>query len=107
MTELFRPDRIERRIRAQALHRIFWQGENAIDGLRTDVCPLVAEYYETDTINQLKATKLCYITREIRLNTILPVCAELLSVAVVTLTRLLYHSNPSRSASYRGNWRFI
>ncbi len=107
MTELFKPDRIERRIRAQFLHRIFWQGENAIGGLRTDVCPIVAEYYETDTIEKLKVTEVCYLIKATKLSMIVPVYAERLRVEVTMLIRLLSHSNPSRSASYRGNWKFI
>jgi len=90
------PDRIVRQLRAERLKRIFWQGENPIGGPREDVCPIVAEYYEIETINNLKGTNLCYSTRATRSLITLLVCAELLKVAVITLSLFLYCSSPKK-----------
>jgi hypothetical protein len=100
------PTHIDKRLRAQALHRIFWQGENPIGGPRTDVCPIVAEYYEVDTINNLKVTEICYFTKAKKLSTILPVYLELLRVEVTILIRLLSHSSQLKRGSYRGLSRY-
>lgn len=95
------PERIVKRLRAQALHRMFWQAENPLGGPRTDVCPIVANYYEIEKINNLKVTELCYLTKAIKLSTILPVCLESLRAEVTILIRLLSHSSQSKRESYR------
>lgn len=101
------PEYIVRKLQAERLRRIFWQGENPIGGPRTDVCPIVAEYYEVETINNLKGTDVCYSSAAKKLNTILADYMELSKVEVTTLIRSLYRSNPQNRTSYRDKSRCI
>lgn len=101
------PDRIVRQLRAETLRRIFWQGEHPIGGPRRDVCPIVADYYESETINNLKGTDLCYSKKGTTLLTILAECAELSKVEVTTLIRSLFQSSPRKRDYYHEKSRYI
>lgn len=91
------PEYIVKKLQAERLRRIFWQGAHPIGGPRTDVCPIVAEYYEVETINNLKGNEICHSSAAKKLNTILADYTELLKVEVTTLIRSLYPSNlPNR-----------
>lgn len=102
------PEHIVKRLAAERLHRMFWQGEHPIGGPRADVRPIVAEYYEVDTINQLKTNEdICFSIKATELNMTLRDFAESLRVEVITPILHLLHLNPSKPGSYRDKSKFI
>lgn len=101
------PDRIVRQLHAERLRRIFWQGEHPLGGPRSDVCPIVAEYYETEAINNLKGTKLCYLQKAKKLSTILADLPGLLKAEVIIPILYLLKSNQQKLPSYRDESRYI
>jgi hypothetical protein len=97
------PEHIDKKLRAERLRRIFWQGANPLGGPRTDVCPIVAEYMEVETINNLKSEiEICYSTKGTGSNMILRDLQESWRAEVIIPILHLWHLSPSKSENYLG-----
>ncbi len=97
----------DKKLRAQRLKLIFWQGENALGGVREDVCPIVAKYDEDQIINDMKEAGKCYLINTNALSTNRAAISELFKAEVIIPIRYLLSTKHQSAENHRDGWKFI